>query len=102
MTHVASEPRLRVRIRVRGVVQGVGYRPFVHRLAAEWALAGHVGNDTDGVFVEVEGPSAAIAAFEERPRLDAPPLARVDAVESVPIAVVGEAGFRIVESRADS
>ena len=46
---------VRHRIRVAGVVQGVGFRPFVHRLATELDLAGHVGNDTEGVFVEVEG-----------------------------------------------
>ncbi len=45
----------RRRIRVGGVVQGVGFRPFVHRLATELGLSGHVGNDTEGVFVEVEG-----------------------------------------------
>ncbi len=93
---------IRRRIRVRGVVQGVGYRPFVHRVASEWSLAGHVGNDTDGVFVEVEGPPDAVAAFEARLRADAPPLARVDEVESVAMARVGDAGFRIVESRADT
>jgi hydrogenase maturation protein HypF len=93
---------VRLRIRVRGVVQGVGYRPFVHRLASEHALAGHVGNDTDGVLVEVEGTRAAVDAFEARLRRDAPPLARVDAVESVAVDPRGEAGFRIVESRADS
>ena len=102
MTQVDDATRIRVRIRVRGVVQGVGYRPFVHRVATEWALAGHVGNDTDGVFVEVEGPRAAVEAFEERLRGDAPPLARVDAVESSSMDAVGEAGFRIVESRSDS
>jgi hydrogenase maturation protein HypF len=97
-----SDARVRARIRVRGVVQGVGYRPFVHRLATEAALAGHVGNDTDGVFVEVEGPAAAVEAFAARLHGDAPPLARVDAVESAPMATTGENGFRIVESRADS
>src|SRR5580704_16514063 len=102
MTQLTSETRVRLHIRVRGVVQGVGYRPFVHRVAREWALAGHVGNDTDGVFVEVEGPRSAVEAFEERLRADAPPLARVDAVESSPMDTVGEAGFRIVESRSDS
>jgi hydrogenase maturation protein HypF len=94
--------RIRVRIRVRGVVQGVGYRPFVHRAATEGALAGHVGNDTDGVFLEVEGPAGAVEAFEARLRGEAPPLARVEAVESWPMAALGEEGFRIVESRADS
>ena len=92
----------RTRIRVRGVVQGVGYRPFVHRLATESGLAGHVGNDTDGVFVEVEGEPAAVEAFAERLRRDAPPLARVDTVQLTSIPAVGEEGFRIVESRADT
>ncbi|HEX3538875.1 MAG TPA: carbamoyltransferase HypF [Acidimicrobiales bacterium] len=89
----------RTRIRVSGVVQGVGYRPFVHRLATESGLAGHVGNDTDGVFVEVEGAPAAVEAFAERLRRDAPPLARVDTVQATSIPTVGEAGFRIVDSR---
>ncbi len=93
---------VRRRIRVRGVVQGVGYRPFVHRVATQWALSGHVGNDTDGVFVEVEGPAAAVDAFEARLREDAPPLARVDAVEAAGMDALGEDGFRIVDSRADS
>ena len=50
-----SDIRVRQRIRVAGVVQGVGFRPFVHRLAGELGLSGVVGNDPEGVFVEVEG-----------------------------------------------
>ena len=53
-------------VRVRGVVQGVGFRPFVHHLAEELGLEGHVGNDTDGVFVEVEGFPEAVDEFERR------------------------------------
>jgi hydrogenase maturation protein HypF len=75
----------RRRIRVRGLVQGVGFRPFVHRLATELGLAGHVGNDVDGVFVEVQGPSGVLDRFEGRLTSEAPPLARVDAVESTPL-----------------
>jgi len=55
-----SDSPVRCRIRVIGVVQGVGFRPFVHRLACELGLAGHVGNDTEGVFMEVEGPPVVI------------------------------------------
>ena len=57
---------VRRRIRVAGVVQGVGFRPFVHRLATELGLAGHVGNDTEGVFIEVEGSPPRVDEFEAR------------------------------------
>ena len=66
-----------------GVVQGVGFRPFVHRLATELGLAGHVGNDTEGVFVEVEGAAATCRSFERPPVADAPPLARIFARRGV-------------------
>lgn len=99
MTVVSAHLFLRHRITVRGVVQGVGFRPFVARLAAELNLSGHVGNDDVSVFVEVEGPAAALAEFQRRVREDAPPLARVAMVDSVAIAATGEQGFTIVESR---
>ena len=90
---------VRHRITVAGGVQGVGFRPFVHRLASELWLAGYVGNDTGGVFVEVEGSETAVGSFESRLASDAPPLARVERVEAESLAVLGESGFRIVESK---
>ena len=63
-----------------GVVQGVGFRPFVHRLSAELGLAGFVGNDSAGVFIEVEGEVALLDEFADRLRRDAPPLALVESV----------------------
>ncbi|MDQ1494485.1 MAG: hydrogenase maturation protein HypF, partial [Actinomycetota bacterium] len=92
--------RIRRLIRVRGVVQGVGFRPFVFRLATGLGLAGLVGNDAEGVFVEVEGDSEAIADFERRLVRDPPVLARIDTVVVGPVDVLGEQTFRIVESRA--
>jgi hydrogenase maturation protein HypF len=89
---------VRRRIRVRGVVQGVGFRPFVHRLATGLSLGGHVGNDTEGVLVEVEGDASALEAFELRLVGDPPPLARIDAIETTAIEARGEGAFRIVQS----
>jgi len=83
---------------VRGVVQGVGFRPFVYRLAFEEGLTGFIGNDTDGVTIEVEGPVARLDAFLERLRTEAPPLSRIDSIEVSEIAATGEVGFRIVAS----
>jgi hydrogenase maturation protein HypF len=95
----------RLHLRVSGVVQGVGFRPFVHRLARELELSGLVGNDADGVFIEVEGPDAALAAFTRRVRVDAPPLATVTSVVATELAARTNghrdvAGFTIVASRA--
>lgn len=89
----------RRRLSVVGVVQGVGFRPFVHRLATELGLAGHVGNDAAGVFIEIEGPAPVLERFEARLEADAPPLAQVDRVDSVSVEPLGESGFRIADSR---
>ena len=100
----------RKRIRVTGVVQGVGFRPFVARLADELGLAGLVGNDAAGVFIEVQGPPVQLDDFLGRLRDDAPPLAVIEQVvvhelEALePLRPLGAAGpgtaFRIVGSRS--
>lgn len=86
----------RARIRVRGTVQGVGFRPFVYGLATDLGLAGHVGNDVAGVFIEVQGER--VDDFVIRLREQAPPMASVDAVELHDIELQPGAGFRIVAS----
>jgi len=68
---------------VSGVVQGVGFRPFVYRLAAEEGLAGSIGNDTDGVAIEVEGLRDRVEVFLLRLRAEKPPLARIDGEDRV-------------------
>lgn len=88
----------RLRLRVSGTVQGVGFRPFAHALASEMGLSGFVLNDNTGVLIEVEGPDTQRFAAEVRRR--APPLARIDRVEIEELDPVGEAGFSILESRA--
>ncbi|HEY2190010.1 MAG TPA: carbamoyltransferase HypF [Caldimonas sp.] len=99
-TLAAAEPRLRRHVEVRGIVQGVGFRPFVYRLANGLGLDGWVRNDGAGVTIEVEGDGALIDEFVRRVRDDAPPLARVDRVlpgEQTMPASAGT-GFAIVES----
>ena len=85
----------RLCIRVRGRVQGVGFRPFVYGLAARFGLAGWVLNDGDGVLAEIEGPEAATAACLAALTAEAPPSARIDAVTSEPLPTAGETGFAI-------
>jgi len=72
-------------IRVEGIVQGVGFRPFVYTLATWLGLAGFVGNDADGVFAEVEGPTEAVSKFLLALERDAPPLARIERVTATPM-----------------
>ncbi|MHB8294718.1 MAG: carbamoyltransferase HypF [Acidimicrobiales bacterium] len=91
-----------MRLRVTGVVQGVGFRPFIHRLATELCLDGIVGNDATSVFVELEGAAAGLDAFVARLRDEAPPLAIIESVEVVRTEPVGRKGFAIVESRRAS
>jgi hydrogenase maturation protein HypF len=96
----AANPRVRRHVEVRGIVQGVGFRPFVWRLASELCLDGWVRNDGAGVTIEVEGAAAPVADFVRRLREDAPPRARVDrvlAADPGPPAA-GRRGFAIVET----
>jgi hydrogenase maturation protein HypF len=92
--------RERRRIRVRGVVQGVGFRPFVYSLARRYGLGGFVLNDGGGVVVEVEGEGAVLDTFVAALCGEAPSLARVDSVVSEPAQTLGESEFRIAESVA--
>ncbi len=90
--------RSRLRLTVRGAVQGVGFRPFVYRLAHELALNGWVNNSAQGVFIEVEGPPAALDAFRARLESDAPPRAIVAGVEAALLPPVGYTAFEIRSS----
>ncbi len=91
------------RIHVDGIVQGVGFRPFVYRLAHRYELAGWVRNNSQGVDIEVTGPQDALDAFAHALETEAPPLARVRAVtrQSAPGQNFGE-DFRIITSQAQS
>jgi hydrogenase maturation protein HypF len=87
-----------MRLRVTGTVQGVGFRPYVYRLARELGLMGWVLNDARGVLAEVEGTADAVDAFVARVGPEAPPLAVVEEVVVEPVPAVGEASFVIRDS----
>ncbi|EUA23750.1 acylphosphatase family protein [Mycobacterium xenopi 4042] len=82
-------------------MQGVGFRPFVHRIATELGLSGFVGNDSAAVFIEVQGTPTAVAEFAHRLTADAPPLASIDSVESIELPADSRDGtaFQIVASQ---
>src|ERR1700722_10084466 len=89
---------MRILVRVVGVLQGVGFRPFVYSLATRLGLAGHVGNDAAGVFIEIEGPPRSVRDFLTSLERDAPPLARIEAVRTTGLSPNGAAGFAIASS----
>ncbi|MGX1885512.1 carbamoyltransferase HypF [Streptomyces sp. NPDC055287] len=100
-TAVVGEAVLRRRVTVRGVVQGVGFRPFLYALATELSLTGHVTNTREGVVAEVQGAPSAVARFCALISPQAPPLARVESVEHHEVPATGGAGFTIIASRTD-
>ncbi|MGE5490414.1 MAG: carbamoyltransferase HypF [Actinomycetota bacterium] len=86
-------------LRVRGLVQGVGFRPYVWRLARELGLDGWVRNDAEGVEIQIQGPAKALEDFSERLPREAPRLARIDGIESLAVAAKpGNQSFAILES----
>jgi hydrogenase maturation protein HypF len=87
-------------IRVRGLVQGVGFRPTVWRIAKRLGLTGDVMNDSEGVLIRAFGPAPALAGLELALAEEAPPLARIDTIETAPIGGEPPADFRILTSRS--
>ena len=98
--HPAGGARVRRAFRVSGIVQGVGFRPLVYRLALRYGLAGCVWNDSAGVGIEAEGMAAALDAFAEDVCAEAPLAASVTAVTFEELSPTGEQGFQILPSPA--
>lgn len=98
---IPDAPRLdlqAVDIDIQGIVQGVGFRPFVYQTALRHGLKGIVSNTSDGVFIHVEGPSAAIRSFIDGFSAHLPPLARITRLTETPAAVSGYEAFQIASS----
>src|SRR5271155_1214975 len=87
--------RVRTAVRVEGVVQGVGFRPFVYSLATSLGLGGLGGNDVDGVFAEVEGGQAGVGGFLASLAHNAPPLARIERITTAAMRPNGTVSFSI-------
>ena len=98
----AQGRRARLRVRVTGTVQGVGFRPYVYRLAGELSLGGFVLNDAHGVLIEIEGSPDAVERFVARLPREAPPLAVVEQVLAEERVPCGAGSFAIHESVAGS
>src|SRR5512143_3489617 len=89
---------VRLAITVLGVVQGVGFRPFVHAAATARGLVGWVRNRTDGVRIEVEGPEPLVEDFLKALPREAPPAARLAHIEAVEVPPRHEQAFHILDS----
>lgn len=98
MPQQPTETIVRKHVRVGGVVQGVGFRPYVYRLAFEEHLAGRISNGTAGVTLEIEGPAAQVDHFLKRLPAEIPPLARITSLEVDEIEITGDSDFVIVAS----
>ena len=87
-------------VRVTGLVQGVGFRPTVYRIALELGLSGYVFNDEAGVGVHLEGAKEALERFPAQLLEEKPPLARIDSIDAAPAPFEGLEGFAITPSRS--
>jgi hydrogenase maturation protein HypF len=96
-----SDSKIRRQLHVRGIVQGVGFRPFVYKLATSLGLTGFVFNSSSGVTIEIEGDATVIHAFIDSVELDPPPLAEILEVTVSELTAVGSAGFDILHSREE-
>src|SRR3990170_679551 len=90
--------KFRLKVVIRGSVQGLGFRPFVYRLAREMGLSGWVKNSPQGVFIEVEGPKPDLDRFLLRLPREKPPLASIQSLESAVVEPAGHQDFRIRKS----
>src|SRR5271156_4986457 len=102
MTEPASPLDVRKHIQVRGIVQGVGFRPFVYKLAKSLGLSGYVFNSSAGVTIEIEGSGSQVEDFLKTLKDDPPQLAEVAEIAVSGIAVEGSAGFSILNSREEA
>ncbi|MCD4757306.1 MAG: carbamoyltransferase HypF [Arcobacteraceae bacterium] len=93
---------VRYKYKIKGIVQGVGFRPFVYKLAYQFNLIGNVLNDSDGVTIELQGTAKNIELFDEELLNSLPPLAHIDSFEKHPISLKNETTFEIIQTNNSS
>lgn len=94
-----TSSHIRLRLEVQGRVQGVGFRPFAFQLATQCSLVGWIENTPQGATIEIEGPSADLEVFQRRLRLQIPPSAKIDTINSSAISLQQEKKFSIRTSQ---
>ncbi len=98
LSQIGHDPTRRLRVEIHGAVQGVGFRPFVYRLATDLLLNGWVLNDARGVFIEVEGPAKILDTFLDRLPAEKPPRALIHSLEPAWLDPIGFTQFEIRHS----
>lgn len=93
--------KIRARIKISGIVQGVGFRPFIYRLATSLKLNGFVKNTITGVLIEIEGPKDSIENFLKHLKEDKPPISRIENINTVFLSPIGYKSFEIRKSSRD-
>ncbi|MFM6209704.1 acylphosphatase, partial [Planktothrix sp.] len=85
----------RLQLKIQGTVQGVGFRPFIYRLATQLNLTGWVNNSVQGVYIEVEGLRENLEQFQRRLQQEKPPQSEIQSLDSVLLSTVGYSQFEI-------
>jgi len=99
---VESSSSIRVHLRVEGIVQGVGFRPYIYKLAHCCGLNGYVSNSGDGVSIEIEGDSTKVELFLKLLPVEKPPLSRIDSIEKEVVSLLHASNFHILDSTTNT
>ncbi len=97
---MAMRNEKRERIHVNGIVQGVGFRPFIYRIAKQCNLKGYVNNNSDGVLIEVQGTRKSLKLFDALIRNEAPPLSKITNIQIIDIPLANDKKFKIIETES--
>ncbi|MFA5628696.1 MAG: carbamoyltransferase HypF [Dehalococcoidales bacterium] len=101
MSNLSKNKSIRMHIKVNGIVQGVGFRPFIYRIAHKYGLSGWVQNTSGNVAIEIQGSQTNVDSFMNALKNESPPVSRIQGISTEIIPVNNDTGFRIIESKAE-